>query len=241
LEIKDLVVDRGGWRALDSIDLAVSAGEIVGIAGVDGNGQNELVEAIAGVRVPTSGSIRTVANHVEPGDSGIAVIPENRDLDGLVLEMPLWENLMLARPLAARACGRFGWFSTARGHRICADLLRRFRIRAPGPQTPAAALSGGNRQRLCVARALESRPRILVAHNVTRGLDLTATAEVHRMLTAFAAAGGAVLLLSSDLDELNALCSRLAVMSRGRLRMVGPDERDPARLGLLMSGAGHGA
>src|SRR5262249_13774320 len=151
----DLVVDREGWRALDGVNLAVSAGEIVGIAGVDGNGQSELVEAIAGVRVPTSGSIRTVANHAEQGEDAIAVIPENRDLDGLVLEMSGWETLMLAEPLAARVCGRFGWLSAARAQALCADLLQRFRIRA-GPQTPAAALSGGNRQRLCVARALES-------------------------------------------------------------------------------------
>ena len=93
---------------------------------------------------------------------------------------------------------------------------RRFHIRAAGPQALAAEFSGGNRQRLCVARALESRPRVLVAHNITRGLDLAATAEVHRMLRAFAGEGGAVLLISSDLDELLALCGRLAVISRGR-------------------------
>jgi simple sugar transport system ATP-binding protein len=116
-------------------------------------------------------------------------------------------------------------------------VLARFRIQAAGPQALAAELSGGNRQRLCVARALESHPRVLVAHNVTRGLDLAATAEVHRMLAAFAAEGGAVLLISSDLDELIALCGRLCVISRGRLRAVGADERDPGRLGLLMAGA----
>ncbi|HLK86515.1 MAG TPA: ATP-binding cassette domain-containing protein [Candidatus Binataceae bacterium] len=237
-EINKLVVDRGRWRALDGVDLAVAAGEIVGIAGIEGNGQSELVEAIAGVRAPASGSIRAAAADADqPGRGTIGVIAENRDLDGLVLEMPLWENLLLAPALAARACGHCGWLSAGRARALCADLLHRFRIRAPGPQIPAAALSGGNRQRLCVARALESRPRVLVAHNVTRGLDLAATAEVRRMLTAFAAAGGAVILLSSDLDELNALCSRLAVLSRGRLRMVAPGERDPARLGLLMSGA----
>ncbi len=237
-EINKLVVDRGGWRALDGIDLAVAAGEIVGIAGIDGNGQGELVEAIAGVRAPASGSIRAVTEGADrPRRQTIGVIAENRDLDGLVLEMSLWENLVLAKPLAERARGRFGWLSGARAQALCADLLHRFRIRALNPQIPAAALSGGNRQRLCVARALESRPRILVAHNVTRGLDLVAAAEMHRMLTAFAAAGGAVVLLSSDLDELNALCSRLVVLSRGRLRTVAPGERDPARLGLLMSGA----
>jgi simple sugar transport system ATP-binding protein len=232
LEIQNLAVERDGWRALDGVSLAVAAGEIVGIAGVDGNGQSELVEAIAGVRRPLAGLIRASG-----GSGAIALIPENRDLDGLVLDMPLWENLLLARPLLGRACGRFGWLSASRALALCVQLLERFHIRAAGPKALAAELSGGNRQRLCVARALESRPRVLVAHNVTRGLDLAATAEVHRMLAEFAAEGGAVLLISSDLDELVALCGRLCVLSRGRLRAVGADERDPARLGLLMAGA----
>jgi simple sugar transport system ATP-binding protein len=242
LEIKNLVVERDGWRALDGVNLEVTAGEIVGIAGVDGNGQSELVEALAGVRRPMSGTIRVAAAdaHDRDGSDGggaLAVIAENRDRDGLILEMPLWENLLLARPLLARACERFGWLSASRAAALCAEVLERFHIRASGPQALTAELSGGNRQRLCVARALASRPRVLVAHNVTRGLDVAATAEVRRRLAAFAAEGGAVLLVSSDLDELTALCGRLAVISRGRLRAVGADEHDPARLGLLMAGA----
>jgi len=242
LEIKNLVIERDGWRALDGVNLEVAAGEIVGIAGVDGNGQSELVEALAGVRRPMNGTIRVTAADAHDrdrsdGGGALAVIAENRDRDGLILEMPLWENLLLARPLLARACERFGWLSASRAAALCAEVLERFHIRAAGPQALAAELSGGNRQRLCVARALASRPRVLVAHNVTRGLDVAATAEVRRRLAAFAAEGGAVLLVSSDLDELTALCGRLAVISRGRLRAVGADERDPTRLGLLMAGA----
>jgi simple sugar transport system ATP-binding protein len=242
LEINNLVVERDGWRALDGVNLEVTAGEIVGIAGVDGNGQSELVEALAGVRRPMNGTIRVAAAdaHDRDGSDGggaLAVIAENRDRDGLILEMPLWENLLLARPLLARACERFGWLSASRAAALCAEVLERFHIRAAGPQALAAELSGGNRQRLCVARALASRPRVLIAHNVTRGLDVAATAEVRRRLAAFAAEGGAVLLVSSDLDELTALCGRLAVISRGRLRAVGADEHDPARMGLLMAGA----
>jgi general nucleoside transport system ATP-binding protein len=232
------VVERDGRRVLDGVSFKIAAGEIVGIAGVDGNGQSELIEAMARVRRPVSGWIRAgAAGAGDWGGGAVAVIAENRDLDGLILDMPLWENLLLARPLLARAGGRFGWLSASRAAALCGELLERFHIRAAGPQALARELSGGNRQRLCVARALESRPRVLVAHNLTRGLDLAATAEVHRMLAEFAAGGGSVLLVSSDLDELVALCSRLAVISRGRLRAVEADERDPARLGLLMAGA----
>jgi ABC-type uncharacterized transport system ATPase subunit len=238
LEVKDLVVERDRHRALDGVSFKIAAGEVVGIAGVDGNGQSELIEALAGVRRPVSGWIRAgAAGAADWGGGAVAVIAENRDLDGLILDMPLWENLLLARPLLARSGGRFGWLSASRAAALCGELLERFHIRAAGPQALAAELSGGNRQRLCVARALESRPRVLVAHNLTRGLDLAATAEVHRMLAEFAAGGGAVLLVSSDLDELVALCGRLAVISRGRLRAVEAGERDPARLGLLMAGA----
>jgi general nucleoside transport system ATP-binding protein len=239
LELKDLVVDGDGRRALDGVNLKIAAGEIVGIAGVDGNGQGELIETIAGMRRPVSGWIRSGAAGAGDwsGGGAVAVIAENRDLDGLILDMPLWENLLLARPLLARAGGRFGWLSASRAAALCGELLERFHIRAAGPHALAGELSGGNRQRLCVARALESRPRVLVAHNLTRGLDLAAAAEVYRMLAAFAAGGGAVLLVSSDLDELVALCGRLAVINRGRLRAVEAGERDPARLGLLMAGA----
>ena len=119
LEIQNLAVERDRWRALDGLSLAVAAGEIVGIAGVDGNGQSELVEAIAGVRRPLAGLIRA-----DGGAGAIAVIPENRDLDGLVLDMPLWENLLLARPLLGRACGRFGWLSAARAFALMRAAAR---------------------------------------------------------------------------------------------------------------------
>ncbi|HZO81617.1 MAG TPA: ATP-binding cassette domain-containing protein [Candidatus Binataceae bacterium] len=244
LVLEALVVERDGRRALDGVSLAVNAGEIVGIAGVDGNGQSELVEALAGTRRAAAGRIQVSAGASaetdgtdNAGATALAVIPENRDLDGLILDMTLWENLLLAPALMKRAARGAGWLSATRAVELCAALLARFRIRAAGPDACARELSGGNRQRLCVARALESRPRVLVAHNVTRGLDLRATAEVHRMLADFAAAGGAVLLISSDLDELLSRCGRLAVISRGRLRPLGAAERDPVRLGLLMAGA----
>jgi simple sugar transport system ATP-binding protein len=231
LQAKNLTLnDRTGRRILDGLSFQVAAGEIVGIAGVDGNGQTELVELLAGVRRASDGKI---------GSSGaMSVIPQNRDLDGLILDMRLWENLILARPLRERVTSH-GWLNTSRAIDLSRELIERFRIRAPGPETIAGALSGGNRQRLEVARAIASRPRLIVAHNICRGLDLAATAEVHRTILdfAFVGAGGAVLLISSDLDELLAICGRLLIISRGKIRETSPSERDPERLGLLMAGA----
>jgi general nucleoside transport system ATP-binding protein len=229
LQIENLsLADRTGRRILDGISFRVAAGEIVGVAGVDGNGQTELVELLAGVRQPSDGKIFSAG--------AMAVIPQNRDLDGLILDMQLWENLILARPLRERVTSH-GWLNTSRAIDLSRELIERFRIRAPGPETIAGALSGGNRQRLEVARAIASQPRVIVAHNICRGLDLAATAEVHRTILDFAAGGGAVLLISSDLDELLAICGRLLIISRGKIRETNPDERDPERLGLLMSGA----
>src|SRR5208282_6513985 len=146
LAIRGLTLDQDARRILDGVSFAVRRGEIGGIAGVDGNGQTELVEILAGARRATSGRI---ALRIEAGgaDGGLSVIPQNRDLDGLILDMALWENIILARPIRRRLV-RCGWLSRARAVESCRDLLARFRIRAAGPEQTAAALSGGNRQRL---------------------------------------------------------------------------------------------
>ena len=239
LELQGLTLDDDGRRILDRVSFIVAAGEIVGLAGVDGNGQTELVELLAGARAPSAGRI-SVGGKSSAEDSAIAVIPQDRDLDGLILDMTLWENLLLARPLRERMTSRagthLGWLSRSRAIDLCAELISRFQIRAAGPETTAGSLSGGNRQRLQVARAIADRPRVIVAHNVCRGLDLAATAEVHRTILDFAATGGTVLLISSDLDELLATCGRLMVISHGKIRETRADERSPERLGLLMAG-----
>ncbi|MDO8432269.1 MAG: ABC transporter ATP-binding protein [Candidatus Binatus sp.] len=234
LEVENLTLESNRRRILDRISFSVAAGEIAGIAGVDGNGQTELVELLAGVRDATAGSIKVLGAGGNDG-SAMAVIPQNRDLDGLILDMELWENLLLANPIRAQMTSR-GWLSRSKAIELCASLLTRFRIRASGPDAMAGSLSGGNRQRLEVARAIAGEPRIIVAHNICRGLDLNATADVHRTLLDFAAAGGAVLLISSDLDELLALCGRLMVISRGRIHHTTAEQRDPEQLGLLMAG-----
>jgi ABC-type uncharacterized transport system ATPase subunit len=229
LQVENLTLDdHARRRILDRLSFRVAAGEIVGIAGVDGNGQTELVELLASVRKPGGGKMTSIGT--------MAVIPQDRDLDGLILDMRLWENLILARPLREQVISH-GWLNTSRAIDLSRELIERFRIRAPGPETVAGALSGGNRQRLEVARAIASRPRVIVAHNICRGLDLAATAEVHRRILDFAAEGGAALLISSDLDELLAICGRLLIISGGKVRETNPDERDPERLGLLMAGA----
>jgi len=232
LEIENLTYRNGGATILDGISLRLNAGEIAGIAGVDGNGQVELVEVLAGARRATSGSFRIPGND---SGSAMAAIPQDRDLDGLILDMQLWENLLLAEPVRAHMTRR-GWLDVPGAMERCREMLSAFRIRATGPEALASSLSGGNRQRLEVARALTQNPRVIVAHNVTRGLDLNATADVHRILLEFAAAGGAVLLISSDLDELLAMTSRLFVISRGKIRATDPRDRSPEKLGLLMAG-----
>jgi simple sugar transport system ATP-binding protein len=230
LALRNVTVRRDGHRVLDAVSLTLRAGEIAGLAGVDGNGQSELVEVLAGVLRPDSGEVRA-----EMDRAVLTVIPENRDLIGLILDMTLWENLVLSPPLREQTTRR-GWLDRARAKDLCGELLRRFQIRAPGPETLAAALSGGNRQRLTVARAIASRPKIIVAHNICRGLDLAGAAEVHQTLANFAAAGGAVLLISTDLEELLETCARLLVISAGRVRETDPSERSAEKLGMLMAG-----
>jgi ABC-type uncharacterized transport system ATPase subunit len=231
LEIGNLSYTNAGVTILAGISLRLRAGEIAGVAGVDGNGQAELVEILAGARRATSGSFGVPGSDA----SAMAVIPQDRDLDGLILDMKLWENFLLAQPVRKRMTRR-GRLEVSRARELCREALGTFRIRAAGPEALASSLSGGNRQRLEVARALTQNPRVIVAHNVTRGLDLVATADVHRTLLEFTAAGGAVLLISSDLDELLAIASRLFVINRGKIRPADPQDRSPEKLGLLMAG-----
>lgn len=231
LELENIVIEAGGRRPLDNLSLHLAPGEIVGIAGVEGNGQTDLAAVLSGAVIPSAGRVHVAADGV------VAVIPQNRDREALILEMTLWENLLLSAPLRQRFVGRAGMLDRRRAVEFCRALLARFAIRAAGPEATAAALSGGNRQRLAVARTFASTPRAIVAHDVCRGLDLRATAEVHGRLQEYAADGGAVILISSDLDEIFALSDRILVISRGRLSAVAPADRNPVRLGLLMSGA----
>ena len=215
---------------LDGLSLELRAGELVALAGIDGNGQAPLEELLAGVRALASGELRVLR-------SPLAVLSGDRHRTGLVLDLSVEENLVL--PEAARGgeppVFRSGIVRKPALHQAATDAIRRFEIKAR-PEDPARSLSGGNQQKLCVARALRGRPQVLVAVNPTRGLDLAATAAVREALRAEARAGTAVLLISTELDEVLELGQRIAVLFRGRLLPVPPDAHTRAAIGRLMLG-----
>ena len=237
LTIAGLGLQVHGATVLDDISLRLAAGEILAIAGVDGNGQRELTEILAGATHASRGRI-LLDGHPAGADAmrRIAVIPQSRDHEGLILDMELWENLLLA-PALRREMQWAGLQRRDAAIELCRRMIDRFAIRAQGPRQKAAVLSGGHRQRLMVARAIAARPAVLVAHDLTRGLDVSATTEVGRMVRQFADQGGAAVLISTDLDEIFELGDRIAVISRGRLIDLADDDRSAQRVGLLMAGA----
>ncbi|GGK30784.1 ABC transporter [Pilimelia terevasa] len=243
LEVSGLVVvDDRGHRAVDGVDLSVRAGEVLGVAGVQGNGQRELVEAVLGLRAPAAGRV-ALAGADATGwptrrilDAGVGYVPEDRSVDGLVQEFPVAENLVLDayhRPPYARG-------PLLRPREIAAAAAARlaeYDIRAAGPQAPAGTLSGGNQQKVVMARELSRPLALLVAAQPTRGVDVGAIALLHRRIVAARDAGTAVLLVSSELDEVLGLSDRVAVMYGGRIQAVVPPDTPRARIGLLMAGA----
>jgi general nucleoside transport system ATP-binding protein len=235
--------DRG-HEALQGVDLSVRAGEIVGIAGVAGNGQEELVEALIGLRRPTGGTIR-LANHdvtrasVETRrDRGIAFVPADRHRFGLVLTYSLDDNLALTRYAEKPFAG--GFAGIVRNFRAITEnavrLIKEFDVRAPGPKVPASSLSGGNQQKVVVAREVARDPRALIAAQPTRGLDVGAIEFVHRRLVEERDEGRAVLLVSLELDEVLSLSDRILVIYEGRIvAEYGPDVSEQ-ELGIAMTG-----
>jgi ABC-type uncharacterized transport system ATPase subunit len=237
LRLEDLVLEVDGRTVLNRISVRLRAGEILAIAGVDGNGQQELAEILAGARAPTRGCV--LVDGTPPGSGAarpITVIPQNRDREGLILDLELWENLLL-EPTLRRRMQWFGIQRRAAALALCGRLINRFNIRARNARQKTADLSGGNRQRLMAARAIEAGPAVLVAHDLTRGLDVKAAAEMVRTIREFANQGGAVLLISTDLEEVFELGDRVAVISGGHLYEVAAEERTTQHVGLLMSGA----
>ena len=217
-------------EGLGPLDLEVRAGEVVVLAGIDGNGQGPLEELLAGVRGLESGALELAA-------PPLAVVSGDRQRTGLALELSVAENLVLED--AGRGGGevfRRGVLDRDALARAAAAAIERYGVRA-APQDPARALSGGNQQKLCVARALRRAPGVLVAVNPTRGLDVAATAAVRDEIRAQARSGTAVLVISTELDEVLELGNRIGVLFRGELAVLAPVEaRGREHIGRLMLG-----
>jgi simple sugar transport system ATP-binding protein len=245
LTVGDLTVDRpGGSPAVDAVSFTIHAGEILGIAGVEGNGQAELVEAILGIRRST-GTVMLGTDDVATWstrrrrEAGIGYIPEDRHRQGLLLDSPLWENRMLGhqtQPPNAR-----GLFLDLRGARRDTErIVAEYDVRTPGIDVLAGALSGGNQQKLIVGRELSHTPKVLVAAHPTRGVDVGAQAAIWDHIRTARANGMGVLLVSADLDELIGLSDTVKVILRGRLVAdADPATVTPEQLGSAMTGAGE--
>jgi simple sugar transport system ATP-binding protein len=228
---------------LDQVSLSVHSGEIVGIAGVSGNGQHELAEVIAGLRPVETGTVSVDGQHVtghspaQMGKVGLAYIPEERMVDGVIKDFTVAENFVLhdhnRAPFARRRL-----FTNARAvNDACESTIRRYEIKTPGTQTPIKNLSGGNIQKLVLGRELARQPSILVAAQPTRGVDIGAIEYIHQCLLEERAKGTAILLISEDLDEVQSLSDRIIVLYEGRIMgVVDSDAVTTEQLGALMAG-----
>ncbi len=236
------VSDDRGLPAVRDVSLGVRAGEIVGIAGVDGNGQSELIDAITGLRRPAGGRVLigdeevTTKNADDHLEAGLGHIPEDRQRRGLVLEFTLAENVAL-HDYDKPPISRWGWLSPRRMIQRARDLLRRYDVRGGGPTTRASALSGGNQQKVVLAREVERDPRVLVAAQPTRGLDVGAIEFVHRRLVEERDEGRAILLISFELEEILSLSDRILVIFEGRIVGEYPPTVSQEELGIAMIGA----
>lgn len=243
LQVRGLIVDDDrGLEALRSVDFTVHAGEIVGIAGVDGNGQHELVEAIVGLRRPRAGSIDLKGRDIthaatrETIEAGVSHVPEDRHRRGLVLEFDLAENLVMGdhgtEPYAAH-----GITHPREIYQTARERIRDYDVRTPSEHVLAGALSGGNQQKLVLARELGRDPELLVAAQPTRGLDVGAIEFVHRRILAERDSGKAILLVSMELEEVMSLSDRILVMYGGKIvAEFEAGEADSERIGFFMTG-----
>ncbi len=242
LELRDVnVTDERGVETCRSIDLRVRAGEIFGIAGVEGNGQRELVEAVTGMRTPASGSIRlgdddiTHASPRQVADLGVGHVPEDRNRHGVVGPFSIADNMVLNRYHHAPFSQRF-LRRDAPIRELATELVEQYDVRTPGIDVAVATLSGGNQQKVIVAREMSRPLQLLVVAQPTRGLDVGSIEFIHRRIVQMRDEGAAVLLVSAELDEILSLSDRIGVLYRGEL--VGEFDRESAtreRVGLLMA------
>jgi simple sugar transport system ATP-binding protein len=246
LALADVEVrDEVGRVLLEHIDLTVHAGEVLGIAGVEGNGQTELVETVLGMLKPTRGRISLAEEDITAWptsrrrESGIGVIPEDRQRHGLLLDAPLWENRILGHQTRSPSV-KGAWINRGGAREDSERIVKDYDVRTPGIDTNARALSGGNQQKFIVGREMSGDPVLLVAAHPTRGVDVGAQAAIWDHIRAARRGGLAVLLISADLDELIGLSDSIKVLLRGRF--VGdfdPQTVTPQQLGTAMTGAGE--
>jgi ABC-type uncharacterized transport system ATPase subunit len=237
VQIQSLVAGR-----IKGIDLDVHAGEIVGVAGVEGNGQKELAEALVGLLAPQDGRVLLEGKDIAGWsvdrirDAGVAFIPEDRQEQGLVLDMTLWENSLLGRQDERPFSSRAGMLSIRRIKELAQGLVDRYDVRARSIGVTAGTLSGGNQQKLILARELETDPKLLVAAQPTRGLDVGAIEFVWREILDQKAAGRAVLLISAELDEIYALSDRIVTLFEGKITGEYPPDAPAELIGIGMTG-----
>ncbi len=238
--------DALGVPRLDGVSLSLCAGEIVGVAGVSGNGQSELLDLLSGLQAPESGTLAAGGNSfdalhwLDPArarELRIAHVPEDRHLRGLVLPFEAWESAVLGYQDGPRYSRR-GWMQQPAMRQDCSDMMDRYDVRPRNPALRSSKFSGGNQQKLVLAREALPEPQVLLVGQPTRGVDIGAIEFIHGRLRAMRDAGGAVLLVSSELDEILALSDRVIVMNAGRIAGELPIEQcSEAALGRLMAGA----
>ncbi|PJE96745.1 heme ABC transporter ATP-binding protein [Streptomyces carminius] len=236
----------GARTVLDGITFTIRKGEVLGLAGVEGNGQTELIQALIGTRRPDGGTITLADEDVTAWptrrrrEGGVGYIPEDRHRHGLLLEAPLWENRILGH-VTESPNSRGVWLDIKAARADTERIVAEYDVRTPGIDVTAASLSGGNQQKLIVGREMSHHPRLLIAAHPTRGVDVGAQAQIWDQIRAARRDGLAVLLISADLDELIGLSDTLRVMYRGRLVAdADPATITPEALGSAMTGAASG-
>ena len=247
LSIKDLVVNENrGVPAVKNLSLDVRAGEIVGIAGIDGNGQSELIQAITGLRKVESGSIELKGNSIvglhprQITELSIGHVPEDRHRDGLILEMMISENIAL-QTYYKEPHSKNGILNYSNITSYAKKLMEEFDVRAASELVPAAALSGGNQQKAIIAREIDRDPDLLIVSQPTRGLDVGAIEYIHKRLIEERDNGKAVLVVSFELDEILNVSDRIAVIHDGKIQgIVSPETTNKQELGVLMAGGNLG-
>jgi ABC-type uncharacterized transport system ATPase subunit len=245
LQVEGLRVhDDRGIEKVRGISFEVRASEIVGMAGIDGNGQTELIDALTGLRSADAGTVRvdgedvthdSVHGHLE---GGLGHIPQDRQRRGLVLEYSIAENIAL-HDYRSQPASRFGWLFPRRLIERARGLIKAFDVRGGGPTTRAGGLSGGNQQKVVLAREIERDPKVLIAAQPTRGLDVGAIEFVHRRLIEERDEGRAILLVSLELEEVLSLSDRILVMYEGEIAGEFPPTASEEELGIAMTGAGR--